>query len=158
MRSDRRNVIAYGRSAQLTRGRNNAPHIWRRQTSSNGGFSQIDSRAPIHAPLKRAAPLPDEIRPFSPLSLFPLPSSLFFSCLPCSPVRRFSLFVIMSVSVALLSRAPFAGTAFYLRICLSVHAFTDLHLGNTRFTPLYLFLLPLNLLFFNSRCSFIFIA
>lgn len=46
----------------------------------------------------------------------------------------------MSVSVALLSRAPFAGTAFYLRICLSVHAFTDLHLGNTRFTPLFLFL------------------
>lgn len=38
----------------------------------------------------------------------------------------------MPVSVALLSRAPFAGTAFfYLWICLSVHAFTDLHLGNT---------------------------
>lgn len=65
----------------------------------------------------------------------------------------------MSVSVALLSRAPFAGTAFfYLRICLSVHAFTDLHLGNTaRSFHASLPLFYCTLLYFNSRCSFIFI-
>lgn len=73
--------------------------------------------------------------PFSLSSLFPLPS---FSLV--SPVHQSvgspSLRSYISVFVALPSRdsrASFAGTAFlYLcRICLSVHAFTDLHLRNT---------------------------
>lgn len=97
-------------------------------------------------------------RSFLSLSpLFPLPSFSLVS--PCSPVRRFSPSLRSSVFVAPLPRAPFAGTAFfYLCICLSVHAFTDLHLGNTaRSFYASLPLLYCTLLYFDSRCSFIFI-
>lgn len=91
-------------------------------------------------------------RPFLSLALSSHPSSLFFSCLPCSPVRRLSLFAIVRLrrsSVESTVRRDRLPLPLYLPVGSCFHWFA-LRKAPARSFHASLPLLHCTLLYFNS--------